>query len=229
MIDALAPFAWIGLAALIVLLPGLAMLFGRGGPRDEAGRRVFRLRPVRRLFGLLLLVLAGVSGLLALSLVQFVRLTDDKPVAEVMVRQQGDGQFQLATRTPDQRMRDYTLYGDQWQIDAKVVRWRLPALLAGVPPLYRLERLSGRYQDTARERSAPRSVHALDDWPVPDLAQVKRLVPNWLPFVDVQFGSAAYMPMFDGARYQVYLDPRGALFIRPADAATAERLKQLGW
>ncbi|AUL17648.1 hypothetical protein [Bordetella bronchiseptica] len=229
MIDALAPFAWIGLAALIVLLPGLAMLFGRGGPRDEAGRRVFRLRPVRRLFGLLLLVLAGVSGLLALSLVQFARLTDDKPVAEVMVRQQGDGQFQLATRTPDQRMRDYTLYGDQWQIDAKVVRWRLPALLAGVPPLYRLERLSGRYQDTARERSAPRSVHALDDWPAPDLAQVKRLVPNWLPFVDVQFGSAAYMPMFDGARYQVYLDPRGALFIRPADAATAERLKQLGW
>ncbi|AOB41123.1 hypothetical protein FYA99_21615 [Bordetella parapertussis] len=229
MIDALAPFAWIGLAALIVLLPGLAMLFGRGGPRDEAGRRVFRLRPVRRLFGLLLLALAGVSGLLALSLVQFVRLTDDKPVAEVMVRQQGDGQFQLATRTPDQRMRDYTLYGDQWQIDAKVVRWRLPALLAGVPPLYRLERLSGRYQDTARERSAPRSVHALDDWPALDLAQVKRLVPNWLPFVDVQFGSAAYMPMFDGARYQVYLDPRGALFIRPADAATAERLKQLGW
>ncbi|CPI25769.1 membrane protein [Bordetella pertussis] len=126
-------------------------------------------------------------------------------------------------------MRDYTLYGDQWQIDAKVVRWRLPALLAGVPPLYRLERLSGRYQDTARERSAPRSVHALDDWPAPDLAQVKRLVPNWLPFVDVQFGSAAYMPMFDGARYQVYLDPRGALFIRPADAVTAERLKQLGW
>ncbi|CFE01036.1 membrane protein [Bordetella pertussis] len=190
---------------------------------------MFRLRPVRRLFGLLLLALAGVSGLLALSLVQFVRLTDDKPVAKVMVRQQGDGQFQLATRTPDQRMRDYTLYGDQWQIDAKVVRWRLPALLAGVPPLYRLERLSGRYQDTARERSAPRSVHALDDWPAPDLAQVKRLVPNWLPFVDVQFGSAAYMPMFDGARYQVYLDPRGALFIRPADAVTAERLKQLGW
>ncbi|CFT87431.1 membrane protein [Bordetella pertussis] len=37
------------------------------------------------------------------------------------------------------------------------------------------------------------------------------------------------MPMFDGARYQVYLDPRGALFIRPADAVTAERLKQLGW
>ncbi|AOB28908.1 MULTISPECIES: hypothetical protein [Bordetella] len=229
MIDALAPFAWIGLAALVVLLPGLVMLFGRGGPRDEAGRRVFRLRPVRRLFGLLLLALAGVSGLLALSLVQFARLTDDKPVAEVMVRQQGDGQFQLAARTPDQRMRDYTLYGDQWQIDAKVVRWRLPALLAGVPPLYRLERLSGRYQDTARERSATRSVHALDDWPAPDLAQVKRLVPNWLPFVDVQFGSAAYMPMFDGARYQVYLDPRGALFIRPADAATAERLKQLGW
>ena len=47
--------------------------------------------------------------------------------------------------------KQYVLYGDQWQIDARVVRWKLPALMAGVPPLYRLERLSGRYGDAARK------------------------------------------------------------------------------
>ena len=229
LISGIAPFVWILAGAVIVLLPGLFMLLGRGGPRDERGRRMFQFRPVRRLFGLLLVALGCVSGLLALSLVQFFRLTADTPVALIEVRQQAEGQFLVHASAQGVGNKQYVLYGDQWQIDARVVRWRLPALLAGVPPLYRLERLSGRYQDTARERSATRSVHALDDWPAPDLAQVKRLVPNWLPFVDVQFGSAAYMPMFDGARYQVYLDPRGALFIRPADAATAERLKQLGW
>ena len=103
--------------------------------------------------------------------------------------------------------KQYVLYGDQWQIDARVVRWKLPALMAGVPPLYRLERLSGRYGDAAREAAATRSVHSLDDWPAPDLGSLKKSFPNWFPFVDVQFGSGAYMPLFDGARYQVFLDP----------------------
>ncbi|MNW22543.1 hypothetical protein D3C71_2240790 [compost metagenome] len=58
---------------------------------------------------------------------------------------------------------------------------------------------------------------------------MKQSFPNWFPFVDVQFGSAAYMPLFDGAKYQVFMDPRGALFIRPDGDATAEGLKRLGW
>src|SRR5690606_28747603 len=42
-------------------------------------------------------------------------------------------------------------------------------------------------------------------------------------------GSAAYMPMFDGARYRVYMDPRGAVVIRPEGEATEQRLRELGW
>jgi len=227
--DALAPFAWIALAAVFAFFIGLGLLLGRGGPRDEHGRKVFRLRPVRRLFGLLVVALACVSALLAFSLVQFSRLTTDRPVAGVRMVRQADQQFLLSATPHGREPREYTLYGDEWQIDARVVRWRLPALLAGAPPLYRLERLSGRYRDVAREKTGVRSVHALDDWPAPDLAALKRTFPNWLPFVDVQFGSAAYMPMFDGARYEVYLDPRGALVAKPADAPTEAELKRLGW
>ncbi|MFQ1062459.1 hypothetical protein [Bordetella trematum] len=229
MTDLLTPFVWIALAALVALLLGLAMMLGRGGPRNEAGRKTFRLRPLRRLFGLLLAALACVSGLLTLSLVQFHRLTSDLPVATVQVRQQGPDQFVLTADSEGQPERTYTLYGDQWQIDAKVVRWRLPALAAGAPPLYRLERLSGRYQDVQREQRDLRSVHAMDDWPAPDIGAVKRWFPDWLPFVDVTFGSAAYMPLIDGARYEVMFDPRGALFIRPADPATTQALRRLGW
>jgi len=184
---------------------------------------------VRRLFGLLVVALACVSALLAFSLVQFSRLTTDRPVASVRMVRQADQQFLLSATPHGREPREYTVYGDEWQIDARVVRWRLPALLAGAPPLYRLERLSGRYRDVAREKAGVRSVHALDDWPAPDLAALKRTFPNWLPFVDVQFGSAAYMPMFDGARYEVYLDPRGALVAKPADAPTEAELKRLGW
>jgi len=224
-----APFVWMAVAACIVLVPGLALLFGRGGPRDASGRRVFRLRPVQRLFGALLVALAAVSAVLALTLVQFLRLTTDEPVARVQIHEQAPGQFQLTAEAPGLGTRMYPLAGDQWQIDAKVVRWRLPALLAGVPPLYAFERLSGRHSDIAREQAAPRSLHSLADWPVPDLAALKRVFPNWLPFVDVQYGSAAYMPMFDGARYRIYMDPRGAVVIRPEGEATEQRLRELGW
>ncbi|MPS80388.1 MAG: hypothetical protein E2591_20160 [Achromobacter sp.] len=229
MINGIAPFVWILLGAVVVLLPGLVMLLGRGGPRDERGRKIFQFRPVRRLFGLMLVLLGCVSGLLALSLVQFFRLTSDESVARVEVRQQAEGQFQVTTDAQGIGPKQYVLYGDQWQIDARVVRWKLPALMAGVPPLYRLERLSGRYSDAAREASATRSVHSLDDWPAPDLGSLKKSFPNWFPVVDVQFGSGAYMPLFDGAKYQVFMDPRGALFIRPDGQATVEGLKRLGW
>ena len=50
------------------------------------------------------------------------------------------------------------LTGDDWRVEAVVLKWKLPALLAGVPPLYRLDRLSGRYDDPGQEMSAPRTV-----------------------------------------------------------------------
>jgi hypothetical protein len=229
LIEGVAPSVWIAAATAVVLLIGLKLFFGRGGPRDENGRRQFRLRPLRRLVGILVLGLACVSGLLAVSVYQFFRLTSDQQIAVVTLQKQGDRLFLAQAQVPGRPASEFQLRGDEWQIDARVVRWQLPALLAGVPPLYRLERLSGRYEDTAADQAGPRTVFALGDPRIPDLATLKRRFPNWLPFVDVQYGSGAYMPMFDGARYGVYLDQRGALFIRPADSATADGLKQRGW
>ncbi|ARP88978.1 hypothetical protein CAL14_00590 [Bordetella genomosp. 9] len=229
MTEDVAPSMWIAVATIVVLLAGFGLFLGKGGPRDARGRRHFRLRPVRRLVGLLLLALACVSGMFAATLYQFFRLTADAPIARVVLRQEGPLQFMATAELPGRAPEDFALRGDEWQIDARVVRWRLPALLAGLPPLYRLERLAGRYSDPAAELSAPRTVYALGPAGTPDLGRLKQRFPNWLPFVDVQYGSAAYMPMFDGARYRVFLDARGALFIRPDDPATAEGLKQRGW
>ncbi len=215
--------------ALLALLLGAGLCLGRGGPRDAYGRKQFRLRPLRRLVGLLVLALALACGLLGGSLYQFHRLTTDQPVATVRLEQQGERQYIITCQLEGAAARQFQVRGDQWQIDARVVRWELPALLAGVPPLYRMERLSGRYDDPVAEQSQPRTVYPLGDTRVPDVGTLKHHFPRWLPFVDVQFGSGAYMPMFDGARYRVFLDPRGALFVRPDDTVTAEGLKQRGW
>lgn len=225
--DMVTPALWIALIALVLAVPGLRLLFGSG--RRAGADRPRRLRPVRRLVGLLMVALACVTALLAMSVAQFARLVADAPVAVLSFSQQQPQQFVATLAYPGEEPQPYPLNGDAWQLDARVVRWRLPALLAGVPPLYRIERLSGRYEDPAQDRTAPRSVHDLRAFPAPDVGAWARRFSRWLPLIDVQYGSAAYLPMLDGARYRVFMDPRGALFARPDDARTEALLREHGW
>ena len=109
MISGLAPYLWILLLAVILFIPGLSMFFGRGGPREPDGRRRFRLRPIRRAFGLLLLALAGVTTLFALTLVQFLRLTTDVPVAQIELREVGPQRFIATASAPKIGTRDFAL------------------------------------------------------------------------------------------------------------------------
>ena len=50
-----------------------------------------------------------------------------------------------------------------------------------------------------------------------------------LPIAEARWGSAAYLPMLDGATYQVYVSPRGGLVAKPADAVTEQLLDEAGW
>ena len=61
------------------------------------------------------------------------------------------------------------------------------------------------------------------------LAELRQRYPRWLPFVDARWGSGAYLPMIDGARYEVVFNPRGGLVARPADAASERLLREAGW
>ncbi|HEV2607864.1 MAG TPA: hypothetical protein VGT79_07770, partial [Xanthomonadaceae bacterium] len=136
----------------------------------------------------------------------------------------------LATLTPEAGdSHTVDLQGDQWEVDARVVRWQLPARLAGVPPLYRLERISGRYLDTQKEREATRSLFDLTDAGQLDLWTLKRQFPEWLRFVDADFGSGAYLPMVDGGRFDLLLSPDGGLVAKPADQATRDKLRGMHW
>jgi hypothetical protein len=89
--------------------------------------------------------------------------------------------------------------------------------------------LSGRYRDAAQAASATPSVVDLSGESILDLWQLKRQFPQWLPWIDAEYGSAAYLPMIDGASYKVSLSANGGLVARPADQATADKLKAAGW
>ncbi len=46
---------------------------------------------------------------------------------------------------------------------------------------------------------------------------------------DARWGSAAYLPMLDGASYRVSINPRGGLVAKPADEKTEALLRESGW
>lgn len=229
LVNALSPVVWLAVPAVVVAFLGWFLLRRRREPSYRFAQRPARIGLIRGLLGTVFLLAAVVLVLGALSVYQYVQLSADRPVARVDVAADGPQRFNVSLTTPDGRTQDFAIAGDQWQLEARVIRWRLPVALAGVPPLYRLDRLTGRYADIEKERMSTRTVHALDGWTLPDLWSLQRQFPQWLPFVDADYGSATFLPMLDGGVYQVSINPRGGLVATPADEATRAKLQRTGW
>jgi hypothetical protein len=171
--------------------------------------------------------LAGVAaGLVATNLVTYARLTHEQEAARVTTRQLGARQFAVSVQAPGRPPRHFQVRGDEWQIDARVLKWRALGTLLGFDTVYRLERLSGRYGDVQSERSSPRTVYELAADPGVDFWSVARRYPRYLPFADALYGSAAYVPMAEGAEYIVSVSASG-LVVRPANDAARQAVG--GW
>ncbi len=218
------------------LLPAIAAaLFGLAAlAQSFAVRRRWRQR--RRLSAchrsawlLVLVSLALLASALALSLDGYRRLSAEKPVASIGVRAFGPQQWALRVDLADGTHESAQITGDDWQLDARVIKWTPRAVSLGAQPLYRVERISGRWRDTAKAKTAPTSISAVGGDGMLDLWQLKRRYPAWLPWVDADFGSAAYMPLIDGARYDVTIAAAGGLIARPADDETKAKLDAMDW
>lgn len=193
-------------------------------------RRMRRLKLVRGSLylltgGIVLLVVAG-AGLAVANLFTYSRLSHEQEAARVATRQIGERHFEVNVRASDAPPRQYQLRGDEWQIDARVLKWRPLGNLLGLDTVYRLERLSGRYGDIANERSAPRTVHPLSAEPGLDVWTLARRYRRYVPLIDASYGSAAYVPMAEGAEYLVTVSTSG-LVVRPANDAARKALG--GW
>jgi len=167
------------------------------------------------LVGLLLLAIAALVVAISINLYTYDRLTHESPVAEVHL--QGiEPQHFWADVMMKNNTKTLDLRGDEWQIDARVLKWHGTAVLIGFDTLYRLDRLSGRYWDLSKEKTGPRTVYSLSEEPGLDLWMIAKRYARWIPWVDAVYGSATYMPMVDGAHYTVSVTTSG-LLARPAN------------
>ncbi|MGI9236505.1 MAG: hypothetical protein ACR2QZ_03870 [Woeseiaceae bacterium] len=165
--------------------------------------------------------LAAVSVLLAFSYFGYGRLVDEQVVSRIEFTQSAAGEYAARLMILGEQDRVFALRGDEWQLDARVVNWKPPATLLGLDPIYQLERLSGRYSSVGDELSEQRTVHALSDDNALDVWKVARRFPRLMPGVDAYYGTATYLPMADGARFEVTMT-RTSLVARPTNDAARE-------
>lgn len=175
---------------------------------------------------LVLILLSVCAALIAANLQSYRRLSFEQAAGELQFARTGEREFNAVLTYPSGERASFALRGDEWQVDARVLKWSAFANVIGFDTAYRLERISGRYAHIEDERAQPRTVYALnppqriDPW---DLAHRYR---SWLPWLDAIYGSATFLPMGDGALYEIKVSQSG-LIARPLNQAA--RAAVGGW
>ena len=175
--------------------------------------------------GIIGLIGAGLllAAMLGWNLWTYQQLTAEQWVADLSFNRIGDGYYMATLEPSGKSTNQFELRGDDWQLDVRLVTWTPWMQLLGNDPIYRLDRISGRYRDVETARTRLPSIHALSRNPGLDLWALARDGGNWMPGVDAAYGSAVFLPMADGARYRISLSARG-LLARPSNEYAASAI-----
>jgi hypothetical protein len=206
--------------ALIVVFALAGILFLFAAVRRMRRRKVLG-GVLNGVTALALVLLSVCAALIAADLRTYQRLTYEQPAGELQLNRTGERQFNAVLTYPAGERANFALRGDEWQIDARVLKWRALANIVGFNSVYRLERISGRYARIEDERDQPRTVYALNPPQRIDPWDLVHRYHSWIPWLDALYGSAAFLPMADGALYEIMMSQSG-LIARPLNQAARE-------
>src|SRR5437867_70240 len=199
------------IAALCLLIVGVATV--AAVPRAVRERRWLG-GLIRTLVGALLLCLGVLAATISAGIRGYRALTYEEVAAKVKTEPVGLQRFRATIVLPDQRLAMYELAGDAFYVDAHILKWHPWANLVGLHTAYELDRVAGRYNDVAQERSRPRTVYSLAHAKPIDMFDVARRFPLLAPLVDAQYGSATFIAAGRPAQFEVRVSTTG-LLIRP--------------
>ncbi len=212
---------------------GIGVFLVLGGVLTIKGvHRLWRRRFVRGslqgLAGLLFISLAVLAISIAMNLYTYSVFNKEELVADVRFESIGPQYYRIYFSPAGEPARLFEMRGDEWQLDARLLKWHGVANMLGMQTVYRLERLSGRYRSVEQEREGVRSVHSLAETKGLDLWTWSREHQQSIPLigevVDAVYGSAAYMPMANRAQFKVTVSHSG-LIIRPSNEIARQTIE----
>jgi hypothetical protein len=211
----LSSLGWYWLIAPLVVAVGGALLFFRGLGHLVTGEPARGTSRV--IIGAPLAIIGSVLGLLGLNTQTFARLTYEAPVADVSIHalDPSHSTYRVTIKRLDgpNLIMTCDLQGDEWEMGARVQRWRPWANVLGLDSTYTLDQIDNKYFTAERGNGKPITACDLRGPP----PAIDAYVPHsWLFWLTNQsyteerrFGSASYMPLADGATYRVIMTQAG--------------------
>ncbi len=180
-----------------------------GAKKITAGKVAFVMIIICCLF------LAVSAGVVRMYCKSFRVFTERKLVAKVECLYAGKGQpmqlnVVLYPGTPQMQKLCIPFYGDEWVIESRMVQWKPFWLRCGAKRYYRLERITSRYRDAEKEKTAPRLVYALSERP-DKLWEFIWKYQRLMPFVEAVYGNSAFVPAEPGSTCEVYVTYNGLM------------------
>jgi hypothetical protein len=180
--------------------------------QGEVGRGIPRI-----VLGAPIAIIGLAFALLGVNTQSFARLTYEAPVADVYVKSldkaQNLYQVTVVRRDGPQETLTCKVQGDEWELTARVQKWKPWANDLGLDATYLLDQMDNKYFTADRGNGKPITACDLKGPP----PAVNAYVPHsWLFWItdhsyteDRKFGSGAYMPLADGATYRVIMTQSG--------------------
>jgi len=201
--------------AILVAFIGLAVLIG-------AVTALARWRPLaftlRTLLGLLLIAVAALLGAIGVGTLGYQALSKEEVAAWVKVEPAGPERFTAKFRFPDGRTATYVLAGNELYVDAHILKWKPIANLLGLHTQYELDRVAGRYRRLEDENSRGRTVFPLGRAKPLDMFTLRSEYALLAPLLDVEHGSASFVPADRSTEWELRVSTSGLLF-RPSAAS----------
>jgi len=180
--------------------------------------------------GTMIFLLLVIILLIFSNLNTYQRLTYEDDIAEVLIRKLGRQKYQLVLiySQGSEQVKEpeyYSLYGDEWQLDTRVIKWKGWANIIGLDSYYQLDRLSGRYTNIQQANTSLASAYQLTgEQKGMSIWKLKSLMKSKLPFLDAYYGQSIFVPMRDGAKFSVGISQAG-LVVRPVNDSAIQALQ----
>lgn len=163
-------------------------------------KRGWFLKWLKGTTGFLLVFLSIASSYVGFGLFSYEKALGAPVLATLVFSKSAPQEFEVELASSGGSREKFEMLGDQWQLDVRLLKSSLTA-----SPAYMLHKLAGRYLSLEEEKNRLRSEH--------DLALQKTVdIWTWLNVMAVNdlmqtdILSAEFMPMSDGAIYQVVLE-----------------------
>jgi hypothetical protein len=154
------------------------------------------MRLFNRFFGNLIKILGTVTLLFLLVIVfatlGYKAVNQEAKVATINIVPKQYQQFQAEITWENGSKQVYAINGDEFYIDAKVLKWKDWVSFLGVKTWYEFDRIGGRYTGIEDEKTKPRSLYQLSMQKDLDLYYLRKQYTTLSFLVDAEYGSAAF-------------------------------------